>query len=116
MQLIWTLVGLLLFIAVLVLIRDHRTLARYGYTLGAGGLLLLALPALLPTGLSEVNGAKIWIRLAGFSIQPGEFAKIAVLIFSAAYLVSKRDVLSLASRKVFGLGAARAGAISVRCS
>ncbi len=103
LQLIWTLVGLLLFIAVLVLIRDHRTLARYGYTLGAGGLLLLALPALLPTGLSEVNGAKIWIRLAGFSIQPGEFAKIAVLIFFAAYLVSKRDVLSLASRKVFGL-------------
>ncbi|MDQ3465509.1 MAG: FtsW/RodA/SpoVE family cell cycle protein [Actinomycetota bacterium] len=103
LQLAWTLVGLLLFIAVLVLIRDHRVLARYGYTLGAGGLLLLALPAMLPSALSEVNGAKIWIRVAGFSIQPGEFAKIAVLIFFAAYLVAKRDVLSLASRRVLGL-------------
>ncbi|MBA3417800.1 MAG: FtsW/RodA/SpoVE family cell cycle protein [Geodermatophilaceae bacterium] len=103
LQLAWTLVGLVLFTAVLVLIRDHRVLAKYGYTLGAGGLLLLALPAVLPTALSEVNGAKIWIRVAGFSIQPGEFAKIAVLIFFAAYLVAKRDVLSLAGRKVLGL-------------
>jgi len=103
LQLAWTLVGLVLFTAVLVLIRDHRVLAKYGYTLGAGGLLLLALPAVLPSALSEVNGAKIWIRVAGFSIQPGEFAKIAVLIFFAAYLVAKRDVLSLAGRKVLGL-------------
>ncbi len=103
LQLAWTLVGLVLFTAVLVLIRDHRVLAKYGYTLGAAGLLLLALPALLPSSLSEVNGAKIWIRLAGFSIQPGEFAKIALLVFFAAYLVAKRDVLSLASRRVLGL-------------
>ncbi len=103
LQLVWTLVGLILFTSVLVLIRDHRVLARYGYTLGAAGLLLLALPAVLPTSLSEVNGAKIWIRVAGFSIQPGEFAKIAILIFFAAYLVAKRDVLSLASRRVMGL-------------
>jgi cell division protein FtsW (lipid II flippase) len=58
---------------------------------------------LLPASLSEVNGAKIWIRLAGFSIQPGEFAKICLVVFFAAYLVDKRDVLALASRKVAGL-------------
>ncbi len=103
LQLAWTLIGLLLFVAVLLLIRDHRVLARYGYTFGAGGLVLLALPAVLPANFSEVNGAKIWIRVAGFSLQPGEFAKIAVLIFFAAYLVAKRDVLSLASKRVFGL-------------
>ncbi|MDQ3456956.1 MAG: FtsW/RodA/SpoVE family cell cycle protein [Actinomycetota bacterium] len=103
LQLAWTLVGLVLFLLVLLFIRDHRVLARYGYTFGAAGLVLLAIPAVLPTSISEVNGAKLWIRVAGFSIQPGEFAKIALLIFFAAYLVAKRDVLSLASRRVLGL-------------
>ena len=83
--------------------RDHRALSRYAYTLALIGLALLALPALLPSSLSEVNGAKIWIRLAGFSIQPGEFAKICLVVFFAAYLVDKRDVLALASRRVAGL-------------
>ena len=60
-------------------------------------------PPLLPASISEVNGAKIWIRVAGFSIQPGEFAKICLVVFFAAYLVDKRDVLALASRRVAGL-------------
>ncbi|PZS28799.1 MAG: cell division protein [Pseudonocardiales bacterium] len=103
LQLAWTAVGLVLLIAVLVIIRDHRSLARYSYTLGLVGLGLLAVPALLPASLSEVNGARIWIRFAGFSIQPGEFAKIAVIVFFASYLVAKRDVLSLASRRIAGI-------------
>ena len=102
-QLIWATLGVALFVAVLVFVRDHRSLSRYAYTLALIGLGLLALPALLPSALSEVNGAKIWIRLAGFSIQPGEFAKICLVVFFAAYLVDKRDVLALASRKVAGI-------------
>ncbi|HEV7186810.1 MAG TPA: FtsW/RodA/SpoVE family cell cycle protein [Blastococcus sp.] len=102
-QLIWATLGVALFVAVLVFVRDHRSLSRYAYTLALVGLALLALPALLPASLSQVNGAKIWIRLAGFSIQPGEFAKICLIVFFAAYLVDKRDVLALASRKVMGL-------------
>jgi len=102
-QLIWATLGVGLFVAVLVFVRDHRVLSRYAYTLALVGLGLLAMPALLPASLSEVNGAKIWIRLAGFSIQPGEFAKICLVVFFAAYLVDKRDVLALASRKVIGL-------------
>jgi cell division protein FtsW (lipid II flippase) len=102
-QLVWATLGVALFVAVLVLVRDHRTLSRYAYTLALIGMVLLALPALLPPSISEVNGAKIWIRLAGFSIQPGEFAKICLVVFFAAYLVDKRDVLALASRKVAGL-------------
>jgi len=102
-QLIWATLGVALFIGFLVLVRDHRSLSRYAYTLALVGLGLIAAPAVLPASLSEVNGAKIWIRLAGFSIQPGEFAKICLVVFFAAYLVDKRDVLALASRKVAGL-------------
>jgi cell division protein FtsW (lipid II flippase) len=102
-QLVWATLGVLLFVAVLVVVRDHRVLSRFAYTLALVGLVLLALPALLPASISEVNGAKIWIRLAGFSIQPGEFAKIFLIVFFAAYLVDKRDVLALASRRVAGL-------------
>ncbi|WP_369131206.1 FtsW/RodA/SpoVE family cell cycle protein [Modestobacter roseus] len=102
-QLLWATVGLVLFAAVLVVVRDHRVLARFAYTLALVGLVLIAIPALLPDSISEVNGAKLWIRVAGFSIQPGEFAKICLVVFFAAYLVDKRDVLALASRKVAGL-------------
>jgi len=103
LQLVWSGIGLALFVAVLFVIRDHRMLARYAYTLAAVGLVLLALPAVLPASISEVNGARIWIRVSGFSIQPGEFAKLALIVFFASYLVAKRDVLSLASRRVAGI-------------
>ncbi|MGY1606025.1 MULTISPECIES: FtsW/RodA/SpoVE family cell cycle protein [unclassified Geodermatophilus] len=102
-QLLWATVGVALFVAILVVLRDHRLLSRFAYTLGLVGLVLLALPAVLPASVSEVYGAKIWIRVAGFSIQPGEFAKICLIVFFAAYLVDKRDVLALASRRVAGL-------------
>ncbi|MDT7651484.1 MAG: hypothetical protein QOI36_2890, partial [Pseudonocardiales bacterium] len=75
-QVAWTAIGLALFVAVLWLVRDHRTLARYAYTAGFAGIVLLALPGLLPSSISEVNGAKLWIRLGPVGIQPGEFAKI----------------------------------------
>jgi len=100
-QLVWATVGLVLFVAVVVVVRDHRLLARFAYTLALIGLVLLAIPAVLPN--SEINGAKLWIRVAGFSIQPGEFAKICLVVFFAAYLVDKRDVLALASRRVLRL-------------
>jgi cell division protein FtsW (lipid II flippase) len=106
-QIVWTAVGLGLFVAVLVVVRDHRVLARFAYTFALLGLIALAIPALLPARFSEVNGARIWIRVAGFSIQPGEFAKIGLVIFAAGYLVAKRDVLSLAGRHVFGIALPR---------
>lgn len=102
-QLLWLLAAVVLFVAVLAIVRDHRLLARFSYTAGFIGIALVLLPAMLPSSISEVNGAKIWIRLGGFSIQPGEFAKLALLVFFAAYLVAKRDVLSLASKRFAGI-------------
>ncbi|WP_375477989.1 FtsW/RodA/SpoVE family cell cycle protein [uncultured Jatrophihabitans sp.] len=102
-QVLWIALGVGLFILLLVLVRDHRALQRYAYTLAFVGLFLLVLPAVLPARFSEVNGARIWIRLPGFSLQPGELAKILLTIFASAYLVQKRDVLALAGRRLLGI-------------
>jgi cell division protein FtsW (lipid II flippase) len=102
-QLAWTLMSLILAGVLLVIVRDHRIVSRYAYTLGLVGIVLVMLPAMLPASISEVNGAKLWIRLGGFSIQPGEFAKLALVSFFAYYLVRKREVLSLASKRFLGV-------------
>ncbi len=107
-QIAWTTIGLVLFVVVMWLVRDHRLLARYAYTAGFAGLALLALPGLLPSSISEVNGAKIWLRLGIFSIQPGEFAKILLLIFFAAFVVSKRELFTKAGRTFLGMEFPRA--------
>ncbi|WKU02140.1 FtsW/RodA/SpoVE family cell cycle protein [Micromonospora soli] len=102
-QLAWTLAGVVLAAGLLAIMRDHRSLSRYAYTLGLAGIVLVMIPAVLPARFSEVNGAKLWIRAGGFQIQPGEFAKLALLTFFAYYLVRKREVLSLASRRLLGI-------------
>jgi cell division protein FtsW (lipid II flippase) len=102
-QLIWTGLSLLAMIAVLWLIKDHRTLSRYGYTFGLAGLVLLVLPGVLPCSISCVAGAKLWIIIGPVSIQPGEFAKVLIILFVAAFLVSKRDLFTIAGRKFIGL-------------
>jgi cell division protein FtsW (lipid II flippase) len=109
-QLLFSAVGIACFVAVLVLIREPRVLQRYTYTLGAVGLVLLALPAILPKHISEVPGtsAQIQIALGSFTIQPEEFAKLALAAFFAGYLVTKRDVLALAGRRFIGIDMPRA--------
>jgi cell division protein FtsW (lipid II flippase) len=109
-QLIYTALGIAGFVAVLALVREPRVLQRYTYTMGAIGLVLLALPALLPASISEVQGtgAKIQVSIGGFTIQPAEFAKLALAVSFAGYLVAKRDVLSLAGRRFLGIDLPRA--------
>lgn len=101
-QLTWSALGVAIAIGGLLWLRDHRVLRRYTFTAGAAGVLLLLLP-LFPVIGHEVNGARIWIQVGPFTFQPGEVAKIALAIFFAGYLVSTRDVLSIAGRKVLGL-------------
>ncbi|HEX6359783.1 FtsW/RodA/SpoVE family cell cycle protein [Actinophytocola sp.] len=108
-QILWTTIALAMFLVVLFVLKDHRTLTRYGYTFGMVGLFLLALPAVLPGAIAPpINGAKIWLVVGPLSIQPGEFAKILMLIFFAAFLVSKRDLFMAAGRRVMGIDLPRA--------
>ncbi len=102
-QAVYTVIGITVFILIVIFLRDHRVLQRYAYISALVGLFVIALPAVLPASVSEVNGARSWIRLGGFSVQPAEFGKLLMVSFFAAYLHAKRDALALASRKVLGL-------------
>lgn len=101
-QLTWYAVATILFVAVLVLLQDHRRLARYTYTFGLAGLVLLVLP-LAPVIGTTVNGATLWIRIGDLSFQPAEAAKIFLVIFFAGYLVAKRDSLAVVRTKFLGI-------------
>lgn len=107
-QLLWTAVGVVLFSVTLIVLRDHRALQRLTYTAGAVGLLLLIAP-LLPFIGKNINGARIWIEIPGVGqLQPAEFAKLALIVFFAGYLVAKRDVLALAGRRLLFIDLPRA--------
>ncbi len=106
-QLVWTGLAVVLFCGVLLVVRDHTRLSRYGYLSGAFGVGALLLP-LLPFVGRNINGARLWVRVGPVQVQPSEAAKVLLMIFFASYLVSKRDVLSLAARRVAGLDLPRA--------
>jgi cell division protein FtsW (lipid II flippase) len=98
-QLIWMTLGVVLFVATLGLLRDHRLLQRFTYTTGLTAIVLLLLP-MAPVVGNTVNGAKIWISVGPFSFQPGEVAKVLLVIAFSGYLVLHRDALALAGRRV----------------
>lgn len=100
-QVMWTVLGIIMFTAVMVLLRDHRSLSRYSYILGLVGLFLLALPLVWPSSIN--SDARIWISIGPFSVQPGEFAKVLLLIFFAQLLVNKRSLFNVAGKRVLGM-------------
>ena len=101
-QMLWSLVGVGLMVLTLIIIRDHKSLSRYSYLLGLVGLILLALPLVWPQppGYEE---ARIWLWLGPFSIQPGEFSKILLLIFFAQLLAQKRALFTVAGKRFLGM-------------
>ncbi|MFM7694516.1 MAG: FtsW/RodA/SpoVE family cell cycle protein [Actinomycetota bacterium] len=98
---LWIALGLGLFVAVAVAFRDIRRLESLRYTCGALAVALLLVTIIVGT---EVNGARLWIRVAGLQIQPGEFAKILLVVFLAGYLRERREVLAAPARRVLGIG------------
>src|SRR3954447_7606652 len=101
-QLVWMTLGVLLFVLILLVLRDHRRLQAFTYTPGFGAVLLLLMP-LMPLLGTQINGARIWIRLGPLSFQPGEVAKVLLVLFFAGYLVVHRDALALAGRRFAGI-------------
>jgi cell division protein FtsW (lipid II flippase) len=100
-QSVWIVIGLAGFLALIFLLGDHRKLEDYKYLLGLSAVGLLALTMVAG---ATVNGAKLWLRFGGVQVQPGEFAKLLLVIFLAGYLREKREVLAFAHRRVLGLG------------
>ena len=96
-QVVWLFVSVAAMVATLILIPNLDRLADYKFTLGLTGVALLLMPAIFGT---EIYGSKLWIRIGGFSFQPGEIAKILIVLFLAAYLSENRELLSASSHKV----------------
>ncbi len=99
LQSAWAAVGMLAFVATLILVRRMRDLEAYRWTIGVAGIGLLLLP-LVPGIGRTINGAKIWVGIGPVSFQPGEFAKILLAIFFASYLVEKRELLAVSSHRI----------------
>lgn len=98
-QLMWLFAGVAILILILWLVKSLDKLAEYKYTFIIVGILLLLAP-MLPVVGSEVNGSRLWIEIGGFSFQPGELAKICIVIFLASYLAQHREMLSIFSWRV----------------
>lgn len=91
---IWVVVGVGLFAGACLLLRDYRTLDTLKYTFGLAAIGLLVLPAVPGLG-EEINGARLWVTAGPLQFQPGEFAKVLLVVFLAGYLRDNRELLSM---------------------
>jgi cell division protein FtsW (lipid II flippase) len=98
----WIVIGVAVFALALVgLRRDYRVLENYKYLFGLGAIALLFMPLLPGLGL-RINGSRLWVHLGPLRFQPGELGKIALIVFLAAYLREKREVLAAGRLKDWG--------------
>jgi cell division protein FtsW (lipid II flippase) len=98
----WFVVGLILFMATIVFLKDYFVLERYRYLIVLGGLFLLLLPRVPGIG-AQVNGAYLGVDIGPIAFQPAEFGKLAVVIFLASYLREHREVLVVGARRFAGI-------------
>jgi cell division protein FtsW (lipid II flippase) len=101
-QVMWTALAMAIAAMVILFIPSQLFLRRYVYVSMAVGIALLLLP-LVPYIGTTINGATLWISVFGITFQPGEIAKIALIIFFAGYLVNRKDSLAVVGRKILGV-------------
>jgi len=98
-QTLWLLFGLGLFALTLLVIRDHRQLDHFTYTIGLLGILMLLLP--LAPGIGRtVRGARLWVGIGPLQFQPAEIGKVLLVIFLASYLNARKELLAVATRRL----------------
>ena len=103
-QAVWMAIGLVGFVGLVWRGRDYRRLEAYRYLFGLAtiGLLVGTILFSYATG-TVINGARLWVRVGGYQIQPAEFAKLTLVLFLAGYLREKRELLATTSWKVLGI-------------
>lgn len=106
-QIVWTMIAMAVAAIVIIYVPSHLFLRRYVYVSMVIGIALLLAPSLPFIGRS-INGARLWIGIGPFTFQPGELAKIALTVFFAGYLVTRRESLALTGRKILGMRIPRA--------
>lgn len=98
-QIVFLFIGVALMVGTLAVVKNLDIIKKYKYTLGFLGILLLILPMFIGT---EIYGSKLWIKIGGFQFQPGEFAKVFIVLFLAGYLAENRELLSISNRSILG--------------
>ena len=99
-QVIYLFLGVALMVGTLAVVKNLEVVKRYKYVLGIAGIILLVLPMFIGT---EIYGSKLWIKIGSFQFQPGEFAKVLIVLFLAGYLAENRELLSISNRTVLGI-------------
>ena len=99
-QVVFLFLGVALMVGTLAAVKNLEVVKRYKYVLGIAGIILLVLPMFIGT---EIYGSKLWIKIGGFQFQPGEFAKVLIVLFLAGYLAENRELLSISNRTVLGI-------------
>jgi cell division protein FtsW (lipid II flippase) len=102
-QFVWVLIGVGAFCLTLILVRDHRRLDAYTYTIGLAGIVMLLLPIAPRVGSFggfSVNGARLWFQIGPMAFQPAEIGKVLIVIFLASYLNARKELLAIATRRV----------------
>lgn len=99
-QVVFLFLGVALMVGTLAVVKNLEVIKRYKYVLGIAGIILLVLPMFIGT---EIYGSKLWIKIGGFQFQPGEFAKVLIVLFLAGYLAENRELLSISNRTVLGI-------------
>jgi cell division protein FtsW (lipid II flippase) len=98
-QTMWLLLGLGLFALTLLIVRDHRQLDHFTYTIGLLGIIMLLLP--LAPGIGRtVRGARLWVGIGPLQFQPAEIGKVLLMVFIASYLNARKELLAVATRRL----------------
>jgi peptidoglycan glycosyltransferase len=87
----WITIGIVLMVVAAAAGRRYNLLRRYKYTAA-----LVAVVILLATGVigTTINGARLWITVAGQTVQTTEIIKVFIVVFLAGYMADEAGVLA----------------------